>query len=392
MDNTSTQMLYAESVVRSKHGRLGTYGRSRHRCLRRHLLPACRSLFASNGHHQPESASVAHPAARVWILIDRLSVSISRFTLALATSWSSNHDACLHRVEPLIWLFLPFEFKHDRCRLEDDHVTAALLAPAALPPVLTYAAATAILAPAVLPPVLAVAAAAAILALAALPPVLADAAATAFLALAALPPVLTEAAAAAILAPVAPPPVLAEATAATLLTLGAPPPVLADAAAAALLAAAAHSPVLAYAAAAAVLAGVVLSPVLANAAADALLAGAAPPPVLADALAPAVLAEVAPPLVLTDAAAAALLAGAALPPVLAGHLSSRSAARLTTRLVGTHNSSRLRSEEVAENTARCGLSLFTWFFVAASLQTAEALAAGAHGRHAAAQARRRPSG
>ena len=62
---------------------------------------------------------------------------------------------CLHRVEPFIWLFLPFEFKFDLCRLEDDHVTAALLALAALPAVLADAGAAALLALAALPPVLA---------------------------------------------------------------------------------------------------------------------------------------------------------------------------------------------------------------------------------------------
>ena len=63
----------------------------------------------------------------------------------------------------------------DRCRLEKDYgfltAAAALLALAALPPVLAEAAAAALLAPAALPPVLAEAAAAALLALAALPPV-----------------------------------------------------------------------------------------------------------------------------------------------------------------------------------------------------------------------------
>ena len=83
----------------------------------------------------------------------------------------------------------------DLCRLENDHGTAAaaLLAPAAPPPVLTEAAAAALLACAALPPVLADATAAALLAVAALPPVLADSTATALLALAALPPVLAPA-------------------------------------------------------------------------------------------------------------------------------------------------------------------------------------------------------
>ena len=56
----------------------------------------------------------------------------------------------------------------------------------------------------------------ALLALAALPPVLADARAAALLAIVALPPVLAEAGAAALLASVAPPPVLAEAGAVAL--------------------------------------------------------------------------------------------------------------------------------------------------------------------------------
>ena len=52
-------------------------------------------------------------------------------------------------------LFLLVKF-FDLCRLEDSHGTAAaLLAPAAPPPVLTEAAASALLAPAALPPVLA---------------------------------------------------------------------------------------------------------------------------------------------------------------------------------------------------------------------------------------------
>ena len=84
----------------------------------------------------------------------------------------------------------------DRCRLEKDYgfltAAAALLALAALPPVLAEAAAAALLAPAALPPVLAEAAAAALLALAAPPPVLADAAATAVLAQSAMPPVLAD--------------------------------------------------------------------------------------------------------------------------------------------------------------------------------------------------------
>ena len=69
---------------------------------------------------------------------------------------------------------------------------AALLI-AAMPPVLTDAAAAALLADAAHPPVLAEAAATAVLAVVALPPMLADAAAAALLAPAALPPVLAEA-------------------------------------------------------------------------------------------------------------------------------------------------------------------------------------------------------
>eukprot|EP00964_Phaeocystis_antarctica_P135845 scaffold100225_cov62-Phaeocystis_antarctica.AAC.2 len=109
------------------------------------------------------------------------------------------HDVCLHRGEPLIWLFLPFEFKYDLCRLEDDHVTAALFAPAAPPSVLADAASSTLLADAAHPPVLAEAAAPALLALVALPAVLADAGAAALLAVAAPPAVLTDAAAAALL-------------------------------------------------------------------------------------------------------------------------------------------------------------------------------------------------
>ena len=152
---------------------------------------------------------------------------MSRFTLALATWWSSNHDVSLHRAEPLIWLCLPFEFKFDLRRLEDDHLTAALLALAALPPVLAEAAATALLAQAALPPVLADAAASALLTPSAPPPVLTDAASSALLALAALPPVLADAGAAALLAFAALPTVLADAGAAALLARAALPPVLA---------------------------------------------------------------------------------------------------------------------------------------------------------------------
>eukprot|EP00964_Phaeocystis_antarctica_P116710 scaffold80617_cov54-Phaeocystis_antarctica.AAC.1 len=176
-------------------------------------------------------------------------------TLALATSWSSIHDVSLHlhRGEPLTWLFLRFEFKYDLCRVKDDHVTAALLAPAAPPPVLAEAGATALLAPAALPPVLAEAGATAILAPAALPPVLANAASAALFADAAFPPMLADTAAAALLALAAHPPVLADAGAAALLALAALPTVLADSGAAALLAMVALPPVFADADAAALL-------------------------------------------------------------------------------------------------------------------------------------------
>ena len=122
----------------------------------------------------------------------------STLTLALTTSRPTNR-ACLHRWDPLVWLLLPVEF-FDLCRLEERHVAAAVLTPAALPPVLAEAAAAAVLAAAAPPPVLADAAAATVLAPPALPPVLAEAAAAAVLALAAVPPVLAEAAAAAVLA------------------------------------------------------------------------------------------------------------------------------------------------------------------------------------------------
>ena len=161
-----------------------------------------------------------------------------RLTLALKrTTWRPAHQACLHRWDPLIWVFLPIEL-FDLYRLDESHVTAA----------------AAVLAPAALPPVLADATAAAVLAHGAPPPVLADAAAAAVLAVGAPPPVLADAAAAAVLAHAAPPPVLAEAAAAAVLALAALPPMLADAAATAVLAPAAHPAVLAEAAAAAVLA------------------------------------------------------------------------------------------------------------------------------------------
>ena len=127
-----------------------------------------------------------------------------------------------------MWVLLPITL-FDLCRLEDSHgtVVAALLAPAALPPVLADAAA------------------AAVLALAAVPPVLAKSAGAALLAIAAPPPVLTDVATAALLAPAAPPPMLAELAATALFAQAAIPPVLAYAAAAAILAPAARPPVLA---------------------------------------------------------------------------------------------------------------------------------------------------
>ena len=69
---------------------------------------------------------------------------------------------------------------------------SALLAPCALPPVLTDAAASALHAQMALLPVFTDAAASALLAQTALPPVLTDAAASALLAITALPPVLAE--------------------------------------------------------------------------------------------------------------------------------------------------------------------------------------------------------
>ena len=113
-------------------------------------------------------------------------------TLALSTSRFSNH-VCYHRGEPLAWLFLVFVgTKLDLGRVQNNHTVtaAALLAPAALPPVLADTATATLLADAAPPPVLANAAAAALLALVALPPVLADATAAALLADAAPPPVL----------------------------------------------------------------------------------------------------------------------------------------------------------------------------------------------------------
>ena len=64
-------------------------------------------------------------------------------TLALATSRPTNH-ACLHRGGQLIWVLLPFAL-FDLCRLEVVAivVAAAVLAGAALPPVLAEATAAA---------------------------------------------------------------------------------------------------------------------------------------------------------------------------------------------------------------------------------------------------------
>ena len=82
-------------------------------------------------------------------------VASSTLALALATPRPTNH-ACLHRGHPLIWVLLPVEF-FDLRRLKESHVTAAaaLLAHAAHPFVIADAAAAAVLAPAALPPVLA---------------------------------------------------------------------------------------------------------------------------------------------------------------------------------------------------------------------------------------------
>ena len=69
-------------------------------------------------------------------------------TLALTASQSSNH-ICLHRGDPLTWPFLlVVESKFDLGRLQNNHVTtaAAVLATAALPPVLADVPATAVLA------------------------------------------------------------------------------------------------------------------------------------------------------------------------------------------------------------------------------------------------------
>ena len=97
---------------------------------------------------------------------------LDALTLALATLRPTN-QACFDHRNPLLRVLLPITV-FDLYRLEDSHGTAAaaaLLALAALPPVLAEAAAAAVLAPAALPPVLADAAAAAILAHVAPPPV-----------------------------------------------------------------------------------------------------------------------------------------------------------------------------------------------------------------------------
>ena len=155
--------------------------------------------------------------------------SVALPPIALTTTSRPANQACLHRWDPLIWVLLPVEL-FDLCRLDENHVTAAaaVLAPAALPPVLADGSAAALLAIVALPPVLAEAAAAAVLAIVALPPVLADAAAAAaVLALGAPPPMLADGTATAVLALAAHPPVLANATAAAVLAVPALPPVLA---------------------------------------------------------------------------------------------------------------------------------------------------------------------
>ena len=160
----------------------------------------------------------------------------SSSSLTLTTSRFGNHVR-LHCGD--LFVFFTVEL-FDVYRLEDSHMhaAAALLALAALPPVLAEAATATVLAPAALSPVLAKASfAAALLTLAALPSVLADAATAAVLAVAGLPPVLAEAAAATVLAPAALSSVLAKASfAAAVFASAALPSVLADAATAAVLA------------------------------------------------------------------------------------------------------------------------------------------------------------
>jgi hypothetical protein len=99
-------------------------------------------------------------------------------TLALTASQSSSNDkVSLHRREPLVRLFLVLEH-FDRCRPDGSHVTTAapaLLALAALPPLLADAFAAAVFAPSVTlcaPAALADAFAATFLAVSALPAVL----------------------------------------------------------------------------------------------------------------------------------------------------------------------------------------------------------------------------
>ena len=96
--------------------------------------------------------------------------NVGSSSLTPTTSRFENH-ARVHCGE--LFVFFTVEF-FDVYRLEDSHMnaTAAVLALAALPPVLAEATAAAVLAPAALPPMLAEAAAAAVLALAALPHVL----------------------------------------------------------------------------------------------------------------------------------------------------------------------------------------------------------------------------
>ena len=72
--------------------------------------------------------------------------------VALTAARSANHT-CLHRGDPLIWVLLPVEL-FDLCRLEENQraAAAAVLAPAAHPPVLAEAAAAAVLAEPAFPP------------------------------------------------------------------------------------------------------------------------------------------------------------------------------------------------------------------------------------------------
>ena len=90
-------------------------------------------------------------------------------------------------------------------------VRCTLLAPSALPPVLTDAAATTLFAQTALPPVLADVSATTLLALTALPPMLTDAGPSTLPALTALPPVLTDAGPSALLALIAFSPMLTDA-------------------------------------------------------------------------------------------------------------------------------------------------------------------------------------